>query len=237
MTEKINKIDATDYVSYVDSVTYKLCKSFGCVNDFDDLRSCGYLGLLEAIDRFDSEKNVKFKQFAYIRISGAVVDGMRSLYAGSKKSVTFKRKLEEIQSRLGTDASDELATELGMTLEEFHKNKNELNKMCRANFTDLFPVTTEGSDVVDILGEFTLVEPDCDFQLTMDEVWDFIEKNYSKRDLTMMELLYKKEMTMLQTGRLVDLTECRVSQIHRKIVSDSRRRLFKIPETIDATKK
>ena len=237
MTEKINKIDATDYVSYVDSVTYKLCKSFGCVNDFDDLRSCGYLGLLEAIDRFDSEKNVKFKQFAYIRISGAVVDGMRSLYAGSKKSVTFKRKLEEIQSRLGTDASDELATELGMTLEEFHKNKNELNKMCRANFTDLFPVTTEGSDVVDILGEFTLVEPDGDFQLTMDEVWDFIEKNYSKRDLTMMELLYKKEMTMLQTGRLVDLTECRVSQIHRKIVSDIRRRLFKIPETIDATKK
>ena len=71
----------------------------------------------------------------------------------------------------------------------------------------------------------------------MDEVWDFIEKNYSKRDLTMMELLYKKEMTMLQTGRLVDLTECRVSQIHRKIVSDIRRRLFKIPETIDATKK
>ena len=53
----------------------------------------------------------------------------------------------------------------------------------------------------------------------------------------MMELLYKKEMTMLQTGRLVDLTECRVSQIHRKIVSDIRRRLFKIPETIDATKK
>jgi RNA polymerase sigma factor for flagellar operon FliA len=235
MTE--DKIKAEDYVSYVDSVTYKLCKSFGCVNDFDDLRSCGYLGLLEAIDRFDSEKNVKFKQFAYIRISGAIVDGMRSLYAGSKKSVTFKRKLEEIQSRLGTDASDELAAELGMTLEEFHKNKNELNKMCRANFTDLFPVTTEGSDVVDILGEFTLVEPGGDFRLTMDEVWDFIEKNYSKRDLTMMELLYKKEMTMLQTGKLVDLTECRVSQIHRKIVSDIRRRLFKLPETVNAVKK
>ena len=188
---------------------------------------------MEAISRYDDTKNVTFKQFAYIRISGAVIDGMRSLYAGSKKSVTFKRKMEEITARLGTSNSDTLATELGMTLEEFHKNKGDLNKMCRANFTDLCPLTDEGGDFTDLsFSEFTLIEPEGDAKLALDEVWSFINQNYSPRDVTIMEMLYKKEMTMLETGKMVNLTECRISQIHYKIVNDIRRRLFKIQDAV-----
>lgn len=227
-------IKADDYIGYVDSVTYKMCRSFGCVNDFDDLRSCGYLGLLEAISRFDDTKNVTFKQFAYIRISGAIIDGMRSLYAGSKKSVTFKRKMEEIISRLGTSNSDTLAAELGMSLDEFHKNKGDLNKMCRANFTDLCPLTNDTGDFSDWTDlnftEYTTINPDTDQKITIDEVWAFMETLCSERDFSIMEMLYKREMTMLETGKAVGLTECRISQIHYKIVNDIRRKLFKIQD-------
>lgn len=231
-------VNATDYVSYVDSVTFKMCRSFGCVNDFDDLRSCGYLGLLEAVDRYDSTKNVTFKQFAYIRISGAIVDGMRGLYAGSKKSVSFKRKLEELQSKLGTADSETLAAELGMSLSEFNKNKGDLNKMCRANFTDLCPTTSDNGPLDEsIFGEYTMVESDSDQKLTLDEVWKFISDNYSDRDVTIMKLLYCKELTMAEAGKAVGLTECRISQIHYKIVNDIRRKLFKIVGSTNAKKK
>ena len=223
-------IVAEDYISYVDSITYKMCRSFGCINDFDDLRSCGYLGLLEAVERYDSTKNVTFKQFAYIRISGSIVDGMRGLYAGSKKSVTFKKKLEEISSRLGTSDSTLLAAELGMSLDEFNRNKNSLNKMCRANFTDLCPANTvnltEATEI--IFKDFIAIEPEGEMKIIIDEIWDFIKKTYTDRDVKIMEFLYKKDCTMLETSKAVSLTECRISQIHLKIMTDIRKRLFKL---------
>ena len=226
------EIKADDYISYVDSVTYNICKSFGAINDFDDLRSCGYLGLLEAIKRFDAEKNVKFKQFAYIRISGAIVDGMRSLYTGSRKAASFKHRMEALQTKLGTSDSDVIANGLGMTLSDFHKNRSEMNKMCRANFTDLLPLGYDNEAIVTILGESAMVEPEGELQLNVEAVWKFVKANYSERDLQIMEMLYKKEMTIVQAAHISGLSECRVSQIRLEILTDLRMNLFKIQESV-----
>jgi RNA polymerase sigma factor FliA len=226
-------IEVTDYIPYVDSVTYRLCKAFGCINDFDDLKSCGYFGLLEAVSRYDSTKNVTFKQFAYIRISGAILDGMRSLYAGSKKTVSFKKKLEEVSTRLKTDQSDVLAKDLGMTLKEFNKNKASLNKMCRANFTDLYasPGSSgdNNSDLPQIFSDY-LTTFDADDSIMCDEVWKFIDNRYSEREKSIMHMIYKKEMTMAEVGNAINLTECRISQIHVQIINDIKYRLFKLPK-------
>lgn len=230
MTTTVEPIRAEDYIGYADSLTYKTCRAFGCINDVNDLRSCSYLGLLDAVAKFDPAKNVAFKQFAYVKIYGAIVDGMRSLYAGSKKSVAFKKRLEELSSKLGTEDSEILAAELGMSLDEFHKNKGDLNKMCRANFSDLSPATSDEESTGDFsfLSDHTMVEPDGDALILMNEIWTYLKANYSDRDFLIMKSIYKDELTMSDTGKLVHLTECRVSQIHQKIVGELRRRLFKI---------
>jgi RNA polymerase sigma factor for flagellar operon FliA len=233
-------INVEDYIPYVDSIAYRLCRAFGCLNDFDDLKSCGYFGLMEAVKRYDDTKNVTFKQFAYIRISGAILDGMRSLYAGSKKAVSFKKKLEEVSTRLKTDQSDILAEELGMSLKEFNKNKNNLNKMCRVTFTDLcgsgksastnqIENKDDLSDLPQIFADY-LTTPDVDSSLICDEIWKFIASRYDERECAIMDMIYRQEMTMAEVGHTINLTECRISQIHVQIINDIKYRLFKLPK-------
>lgn len=223
-------IRAEDYVDYVNSLTYRVCRSFNCINDYEDLRSCGYLGLLDAIESYRSDRNVTFKNFAHIRITGAIIDGMRGLYAGSKKVVSFKRKMDDLIKKLGTEDSEVLAEHLGMSLEEFHKNKADLNKTCRASFSDLAPEgDSDGENLRSMFGDSVVETPTLDNEVMVNEIWKFIQSNYSERDYKIMRMLYVGELTLLEASRKMRLTESRVSQIHLKIITDVKTQLFKLP--------
>ena len=96
-TEQAREAFISSYISYVNSIARAVSKQFGC-SEVEDLRSCGYQGLLEAANNFDPTKNVAFKYHAYIRIYGRMLDFMRKLYSGSNSTVVLKKKINKIST-------------------------------------------------------------------------------------------------------------------------------------------
>ena len=94
--------------------------------DLDDLHNTGVIGLMDAIEKYDPEKNCKFKTYAEFRIKGAILDQLRSLdwvpRSVRQKSRRLERAYGEVEQRLGRTASeDEVADSLGLQIDKFHE--------------------------------------------------------------------------------------------------------------------
>ena len=94
--------------------------------DFDDLVGYGQFGLLDAINKFDPEKNVKFKTYAVTRIRGAIFDELRTLdwvpRSVRQKSREIEDTIVQLESKLGRTASDsEVAGAMGISEDEYHQ--------------------------------------------------------------------------------------------------------------------
>ena len=103
--------------------------------EFDELRSVGYIGLMEAIERYDDDKNVPFRVYAEIRINGAMLDYLRkedwmprNLRQQAKKLQAVMRQMKQ----LGIELTDEaIAVEMGMSLTELHQLRGQTQRRIR----------------------------------------------------------------------------------------------------------
>ena len=99
--------------------------------DLDDLHNTGVIGLMDAIEKYDPEKNCKFKTYAEFRIKGAILDQLRSLdwvpRSVRQKGRRLERAYGEVEQRLGRSASEEeVADSLGLQIEKFHELLNQV---------------------------------------------------------------------------------------------------------------
>ena len=125
--------------------------------DLDDLHNTGVIGLMDAIEKYDPEKNCKFKTYAEFRIKGAILDQLRSLDWVPRSVRQKSRKLEkaygEVEQRLGRAATeDEVADSLGLEIDKFHgphieftRNDHRRRHSAPGNRNDCFPTTVIGS--------------------------------------------------------------------------------------------
>ena len=225
-TEKDREEFVVSYIPYVNSVAKAVSRQFGC-RELDELRSCGYQGLLEATDNFDVSKNVNFKYYAYIRIYGHMLDYMRKLYAGSNATVVLKKKINkllELKKACGEDVdSEKLAKELDMTLEDFQKAQDKINNTTFVlNFTDLagHEHSTEGDSDYRIAETFVAVKalPEDDLIL-VDQLWKVLADRFPDRERKIMERIYQQELTYPDIAKEFGITDRRVSQIHLDVLS------------------
>lgn len=222
-TEQDREDFIVSYITYVNSVAKAVAKQFNCP-ELDELRSCGYQGLLEATNHFDPTKNVNFKYYAYIRIYGHMLDYMRKLYAGSNATVALKKKINRLldaQQANGSNLdSESLAKELGMSLEEYQKAQDKINSTTFVlNFTDLSGAGGENTDF-DISDTFlsspSLPEDDV---ILVDQLWKIMANRFPKRDKEIMELIYLHEITYPEIALKFGITDRRVSQLHLKCLA------------------
>ena len=224
-TEEKREEFIISYMPYVSSVAKSVSRQFNCP-ELEELKSCGYQGLLEATDNFDPTKNVNFKYYAYIRIYGHMLDYMRKIYAGSNATVTLKRKITKlIDSRQSSGASidsESLATEMGMTLAEYQKAQDEINSTTFVlNFADL-----SGNDGETDRSEFNISETFAsdkpikeDDVILVEQLWKIMGDRFQSRETQIMELIYFQDMTYPEIAKLFDITDRRVSQIHLDILA------------------
>ncbi len=212
------------YMSYVNSVAKAVSQQFGCP-ELDELRSCGYQGLLEATDNFDPSKNVNFKYYAYIRIYGHMLDYMRKIYAGSNATVTLKRKINKVidaRQASGDDTSSEsVAKELGMTLAEYQKAQDVINSTTFVlNFTDLSGSDNSEHKDFDIAETIFIDKPlSEDDNILVSQLWKIMGSRFQKREREIMELIYLHDTTYPEIAKKFDITDRRVSQIHLDVLA------------------
>lgn len=192
----------------------------------EDLLSAGIMGLLDAIDKFDSEKGVEFKSYAEFRIRGAMLDELRSMDWVPRSVRKSAKRLEEAYSRVEKEKmrparDEEVASELGMGLEAFYRVLDEARGVSIINEEEILNIVPQSQmnklrqTIYSGLGISPLDS------LNMAEVKIIIAQaieKLPKNERMVVTLYYYEELTMKEIGEIMGYTESRVSQLHTKAV-------------------
>ncbi len=201
--------------------------------EVDDLISVGVLGLIDAIEKFDPTRGAKFKTYAEFRVRGAILDELRSLdwvpRSVRQKAASLDSVCQKLQAKFGRPPEDEeVAEEMGMTMDEFFNTLNETHSMPLLSLEDL-GISNDESDqrnLLDCLAGKSDSDPQTQLRLT--ELKSVIAKaidTLPEKERLMISLYYYEELTMKEIGEVLGITESRVSQIHSKAVFRLRNKL------------
>jgi len=202
--------------------------------DLDDLHNTGVIGLMDAIEKYDPEKNCKFKTYAEFRIKGAILDQLRSLDWVPRSVRQKGRKLEkaygEVEQRLGRSANeDEVADSLGLELDKFHVLINQVRGISLVNLEEIRGTNSDGDRAgtfADIIEDVHSENPFASLKLmeTKHVISDTIGSLPEKERLV-ISLYYYEDLNMKEIGNILGITESRVCQIHTKAVMRLRSKL------------
>lgn len=192
----------------------------------DDLVQAGMVGLLEAARKFDADKGASFETFAGIRIRGAMLDeirrgdwGPRSVYRNSRR---LKEAIRVVEARLGRCSRDaEVAAEMDVSLEEYSRILQDLRGCRLSSFEDMFE--SEESRLLCRSGDDI---PERELQVEkFRKALNAAIKTLSEREQLVLSLYYDKELNLKEIGKVLGVSESRVSQIHSQAALRLRGRL------------
>ncbi len=202
--------------------------------DLDDLHNTGVIGLMDAIEKYDPEKNCKFKTYAEFRIKGAILDQLRSLdwvpRSVRQKSRRLERAYGEVEQRLGRTASEEeVADSLGLQIDKFHELLNQVRGISLVNLEEIRSRDADGERTggyTDIIEDVQAENPFASFKLSeMKQVIASTIATLPEKERLVVSLYYYEDLHMKEIGNILGITESRVCQIHTKAVLRLRAKL------------
>ncbi|MCR5716293.1 MAG: FliA/WhiG family RNA polymerase sigma factor, partial [Lachnospiraceae bacterium] len=219
-----------EYAPLVKLVAGRLSMYLGYTVEYDDLVGYGVFGLIDAIDKFDSAKDVKFETYASLRIRGAIIDQIRKMdwipRTVRQKQKKMESAIKAVEARLGRPATDEeIAVELGITDDEYLDWQGQMKV---TNVVSLDEFMESGADVP---------KDAAPHSETFDSPEEAIEKEELKKVLAQaLELLtdkekkvillyYYEELTLKEIASVLEVSESRVSQLHTKGLQKMRTRM------------
>ena len=192
--------------------------------DIEDLMSAGIFGLMDAIDAFELERNVKFETYCAPRIRGAILDELRAMdwvprlvRQRTSRVESARQKFEMAQGRPPTQ--QELADYLQLAGEEFEKVQRDSKAVGTHSITRKF-ATSDGSRElreIDVVKDEASSNPLHEMQRR--DLKDLITKGLSRAERLIVIIYYYVGMTMMEIGATLDLSESRVSQMHSSILA------------------
>ena len=226
------------YASFVKYVAGRIAVNLPSNVEFDDLCSYGILGLIDAIDKYNPDRNVKFKTYAKTRIRGAIFDELRVLDWTPRSIRQKARKLEKayakLEGKLGRDAKDEeIAEYLNIDISELHKLFDETKKSLLLSLDEIFYDDEEGSSRFDFIEDQKSDNPQQKIEESEAKqiLADAISK-LSDRERMVITLYYYEELTSKEIGKILGVSDSRVSQLHTKAILRLRGRLSRIKDAL-----
>jgi RNA polymerase sigma factor for flagellar operon FliA len=194
------------------------------LNVKEDLINVGIIGLIAAVDKFDDKRNVKFETYAGFRIKGAVLDELRARDWMPRSTRNKYSKLEEsfstLQKMLGRPPlEEEMCRHLKIPLDKYHKILDEAKGVTLLSSEDLPPDYQETYANNDFLEKMDENNP-FSF-LAANELRAVLKKGIDalpEKERLILSLYYYEELTMKEIGKVVNLTESRVCQLHTQAV-------------------
>ncbi len=211
----------TDHLSLVDIICGRMVTQVPSFMNRDDIKSAGMLGLIDAANKFQPEKNILFKTFAEYRIRGAILDEMRKLDWFSRslreKQTSINRTMMVLERELGRCPDEqEMATKMDLSLAEYQKLLGQVSHLgCVSpnetldhsdtgrSFQDALIDTHKGSSPVSILEQHELTH-----------VLAKILEQLSEKERLVISLYYYEELTQKEIAEILGVSEGRISQLH-----------------------
>ena len=228
-TQEIREQLILAYAQLVKLVAGRLSMYLGHNVEFDDLVSYGIFGLIDAIDKFDMNKNVKFETYASLRIRGAILDQIRKMDWIPRTVRQRQRKIDEaikmVEMRTGKAATDEeIAVELGISGDELLGWQSQLkvtNVVSLSEFEEAGQEPTFENVNRNRFAQPEDVVEEQELKQKLVEALDML----SEKERRVIELYYYEDLTLKEISLVLEVSESRVSQLHTKALLKMRKKM------------
>ncbi|MCR5388951.1 MAG: FliA/WhiG family RNA polymerase sigma factor [Lachnospiraceae bacterium] len=212
-----------EYSPLVKLVAGRLNMYLGYNVEFDDLCGYGVFGLIDAVDKFDPSKEVKFETYASLRIRGSILDYVRKMDWIPRSVRQKQRKIDEaikaVEARTGFAATDDLvAQELGITDDEYTDWQSQMKVTNVISLNEF--IEAGGEPVMDTTGNSHFDSPESfiEKEELKEKLKDAMTKLTEKESKVIL-LYYYEDLTLKEISQVLEVTESRVSQLHTKALA------------------
>ncbi len=189
--------------------------------DEEDLIGYGIIGLMDAVDKFDNSRGLKFETYAYSRVRGAIIDELRRLSWAPRSTMDKLSRVQgvvkELEQKYQREVTvKEIANALNMDENQVHEIINEVNYLSVSHLGELLLLEDRNIELIDtvrdtgLTPEQVLLADDTKKRLT-DNLGKLLEK-----EQTLLSLYYFEELTLREIGEVMGVSESRVSQLHSR---------------------
>lgn len=232
-----------EYAPLIKFIAQKIAIRLPSNIELDDLISAGVIGLMDAIDKYDPTRDNKFKTYAEFRIRGSILDELRAQdwvpRSVRDKAKMLDRTMVKLESELGRSATDEEVCErLGITIDEFHDLVNQVRPVSLLSIDDAATFSNvDKKSILNILEGTKLNNPHT--QLDLKAVKEIVTQSIEElpeRQRLVLSLYYYEDLNLKEIGKILRVTESRVSQLHAQAIARLRAKLasqFENQEIID----
>ncbi|MCC0649529.1 FliA/WhiG family RNA polymerase sigma factor [Clostridioides sp. ZZV15-6598] len=205
--------------------------------EYQDLVNSGVIGLIDAINKFDIEKGAKFSSYSYIKIKSAILDEIRNQSPISKHNLTkvnkYNRVIEKLQSELLREpSSHEIAKELNISEKELYNIESNIDML---NIVSLNHVIFEDTNetVQDAISDreedipANVIEEEEKLEILSQAI-----SNLKEKEKLILSLYYYEDLNLKEIGKVLGVSESRVSQLHRKSIRNLRSKIKELKYSI-----
>lgn len=218
----INQVDWQQYIHLVRNEALKLAVRLPTTIELDDLLQVGYIGLLDTIKRYDVSQGNTFATFAIPRIKGAMLDELRSrdwLPRQTRKKIKdITHAINQLEQKLGTSPNDhQIAEYLQLPIAEYRKALLDSNCSQICSYDEMQKKLGDNIDAIVDHGE----DNDPFSSIINDEIRDQIARQIDKlpeKEKMILALYYQEELNLKEIGKVLDISESRVSQLHSQAI-------------------
>ncbi|MFL0246762.1 FliA/WhiG family RNA polymerase sigma factor [Candidatus Clostridium stratigraminis] len=202
--------------------------------EYEDLVSYGMIGLMDAINKFDESRGMKFSTYSSIRIKGAMIDELRRNSPIPKGAMDrlnkYNTAMENLQMELLREPSDdEIAKKLHITKDEVKEIQGYINYLSVVSLEDM--VFSEDDDM-QLMGTIEDKKSPSPYKLLEEkEEIEYLTKaldNLNEKDRTVLSLYYYESLTLKEIGKVLEVSESRVCQLHSRAIVHLRKELSKL---------
>lgn len=213
------------YISLVQYMAGRIAIHLPDNVEFNDLLSYGIFGLMDAIDKFDLSRDIKFETYASLRIRGSIIDGLRSTDWIPRSIRNKAKEVDEIVSKLvnvlgRTPTDNEIARAMNLSLAAYYEIMDQIRSISLLSLDDTI-TTEQDSDPIRMLDTIddpqTKIDQDLIDHETKQELASAVDQ-LEPRERTVVSLYYHEGLTLKEIGQVLSVSESRVSQIHSKAI-------------------
>jgi RNA polymerase sigma factor for flagellar operon FliA len=215
-----------EFAPLIKYIAQKIAARLPANIELDDLISSGVIGLMDAIDKYDATRDNKFKTYAEFRIRGAILDELRAQdwvpRSVREKAKQLERCYSKIEQQKGRQATDEeICAELNISQEEYHDMLNQVRSVSLLSYDDITNFSKQDKRALHGYGESPSKSATPFAEVNMAHfkkmVADCINDLPEKQRLV-LSLYYYEDLNLKEIGRVLDVTESRVSQLHTQAI-------------------
>lgn len=230
-TQELREQLIVEYSQLVKLVAGRLSMYLGYNVEYDDLVSYGIFGLIDAIDKFDMAKNVKFETYASLRIRGAILDQIRKMDWIPRTVRQRQRKIDDaikqVEMQTGKTATDEeIAKQLGVSDEELLSWQSQLKVTNVVSLNEFDEQGNSPEPAMDARFNSHFAQPEDvmeeqELKQTLIETLELL----TEKERRVIELYYYEDMTLKEISKILEVSESRVSQLHTKALVKMRKKM------------